>query len=74
MKKIPIEAATIDLREIAPLHRKVLRGLLRRNPTKTLSAVIAMAISPFCEANKDAAAEIEIQIETRTIGHEKAPV
>lgn len=56
-------------------HRNVLRGLLMRNPALTLSAIIAIALDPFCLANQEAADETEIQIElTTSERREKAPV
>ena len=69
MKK---DSALIKFR---PKHISVLRGLQKRNPAMTLSAIVAIAITPFCEANQEAASETEIAIELRvSASQEKAVV
>ena len=66
----PPDSAVI---KFLPEHYNVLRGLLKRNPAMTLSAIVTIAIGPFCEANKEAATETEIQIEQTSERQEKVP-
>lgn len=47
-----------------PAHKAVLDGLRMRNPDKTLSDLLYIALEPFCAENREAAGETEVLFET----------